>query len=255
MSVVGYAPVSIAEGCQNLDRLPGALNATGCRRVFEDHASGATSDRPDLAACLDYSRVVSNVASIIALQTAALEEIYGVLRGLPASSRDDVLERLRDGRLQVRVVEGHVSHAKIFLLSDGTGGERCGLTCSANFSTSALLRDQHEVLIRFRDDRGWEHFERQYLDVCNHASTDVLIATLAEQQPDPDGRLPRDAASVLSPDRGRAGYSACASRRSSRHGRPRAAGGESLQRDAARTAEGGAAFRQLRSWPATLGRT
>ena len=169
MSVVGYAPVSIAEGCQNLDRLPGALNATGCGRVFEDHASGATSDRPDLAACLDYSRVVSNVASIIALQTAALEEVYGVLRGLPASSRDDVLERLRDGRLQVRVVEGHVSHAKIFLLSDGTGGERCGLTGSANFSTSALLRDQHEVLIRFRDDRAWEHFERQYLDVCDHA--------------------------------------------------------------------------------------
>ena len=34
MSVVGYAPVSIAEGCQNLDRLPGALNAMGCGRVF-----------------------------------------------------------------------------------------------------------------------------------------------------------------------------------------------------------------------------
>ena len=50
---------------------------------------------------LGYSRVVNNVASIIALQTAALEEVHGVLRDLPASRRDAVLERVRDGRLQV----------------------------------------------------------------------------------------------------------------------------------------------------------
>ena len=151
---------------------------------------------------LGYSRVVNNVASIIALQTAALEEVHGVLRDLPASSRDDVLERVRDGRLQVRVVEGHVSHAKIFLLSDGPDGERCVLTGSANFSTSALLGDQHEVLIRFRDDCAWEHFERQYLEVRDYASADVPIAMLAERQLDPDGGLPPDAAPVLSPGRG-----------------------------------------------------
>ena len=44
---------------------------------------------------LGYSRVVSNVASIIALQTAAIEEVHNVLRGLPASSRDDVLDGSR----------------------------------------------------------------------------------------------------------------------------------------------------------------
>ena len=89
---------------------------------------------------LGYSRVVSNVASIIALQTAAIEEVHGVLRGLPAPSRDDVLERVRDGRLHVRVVEGRVSHAKIFLLSDGPDGERCVVTGSANFSGSIKTR-------------------------------------------------------------------------------------------------------------------
>ena len=151
---------------------------------------------------LGYSRVVSNVASIIALQTAAIEEVHNVLRGLPASSRDNVLERVREGRLQVRVVEGHVSHAKIFLLSDGPDDDRCVLTGSANFSTSALLGDQHEVLIRFRDDRAWEHFERQYLQVRDHASADVPIAALVDQRLDPDGGLPPDAAPVLSPGRG-----------------------------------------------------
>ena len=56
MSLIGYAPVSTAEGRQVLDRPLDALNAAGCERVFEDHASGATSERPNLTACLDYLR-------------------------------------------------------------------------------------------------------------------------------------------------------------------------------------------------------
>ena len=151
---------------------------------------------------LGYSRVVHNVASIIALQTAAIEEVHSAIRGLPAASRDDILERVQEGRLQVRVVEDHVSHAKIFLLSDGPEGDRCVLTGSANFSTSALLGEQHEVLIRFRDDRAWEHFERQYLEVREHSSAEVPIATFVEQQLDPAGGLPPDAAPVLAPGRG-----------------------------------------------------
>ena len=56
MSLVGYARVSTTEGRQVLDRQLDALNAAGCERVFEEHASGATSDRPNLTACLDYLR-------------------------------------------------------------------------------------------------------------------------------------------------------------------------------------------------------
>ena len=113
-----------------------------------------------------------------------------------------MLERVRDGRLRVRVVEGHVSHAKIFLFSDGPEGERCVLTGSANFSTSALLGDQHEVLIRFRDDSAWEHFEGQYLEVRGHASAEVPIAGLGEERRDPAEKMPAHAAPVLDPGRG-----------------------------------------------------
>ena len=56
MSLVGYARVSTAEGRQILDRQLDALNSAGCERVFEDHASGAAPERPNLAACLDYLR-------------------------------------------------------------------------------------------------------------------------------------------------------------------------------------------------------
>ena len=123
---------------------------------------------------LGYSRVVNNMASIIALQTAALEEVHGRVSG-PAriEPRRGCWNACAKGDSRSGWSRGHVSHAKIFLLSDGPGGDRCVLTGSANFSTAALLGDQHEVLIRFRDERAWEHFERQYLDVRDHASAEV----------------------------------------------------------------------------------
>ena len=151
---------------------------------------------------LGYSRVVNNVASIIALQTAAMEDVRVALRDLPAATRDMVRKRVEEGRLRVRVVEGHVSHAKIFLLSDGPDGERCVLTGSANFSASALLGDQHEVLIRFRDDVAWEHFEGQYLEVREHASAEVSLGELLEHRLEPDAELPPESAPVLAPGRG-----------------------------------------------------
>ena len=67
---------------------------------------------------LGYSRVVNNMASIIAVQIAAIEEVHSVLRGLPASSRDDIHKRVQEGRLHVRVVEGPrglTDHAAIII--------------------------------------------------------------------------------------------------------------------------------------------
>ncbi len=150
---------------------------------------------------LGYSRTVNNLAAVIALQTAAMEDVRKALRTLSASRRQEVLNRVSDGKLQVRVVEGHVSHAKIFLLSEGPEGARCVLTGSANFSTSALLGSQHEVLIRFSDDLAWDHFESQYLDVREHATAEVPIASLTEERLDPSEDLSPSDAPVLAPDR------------------------------------------------------
>ena len=81
---------------------------------------------------LGYSRAVNDIAAIVALQTAAMEDVQSALRGLSAQRREEILERVREGRLQVRVVEGHVSHAKVFLLSDGPEGDRCVLTSTSD---------------------------------------------------------------------------------------------------------------------------
>ena len=56
MSLIGYARVSTAEGCQVLDRQLDALEEAGCTRVFQEHVSGAAADRPQLSACVDYLR-------------------------------------------------------------------------------------------------------------------------------------------------------------------------------------------------------
>jgi len=53
-TLVGYARVSTLD--QNPDLQTDALRHAGCRRTFTDKASGASSDRPQLAAALDYIR-------------------------------------------------------------------------------------------------------------------------------------------------------------------------------------------------------
>ncbi len=51
---VGYARVSTLD--QNPALQIDALKATGCERIFEEQASGAKSDRPELASALAYMR-------------------------------------------------------------------------------------------------------------------------------------------------------------------------------------------------------
>lgn len=52
--LVGYARVSTED--QNPDLQRRALKEAGCKKVFEEKASGAQRDRPQLAAALDYMR-------------------------------------------------------------------------------------------------------------------------------------------------------------------------------------------------------
>ncbi len=54
MSFVGYARVSTLE--QKADLQEDALHRAGCERVFIDQASGASAERPELAAALGYLR-------------------------------------------------------------------------------------------------------------------------------------------------------------------------------------------------------
>jgi DNA invertase Pin-like site-specific DNA recombinase len=52
--LIGYARVSTQD--QNLDLQRDALTKAGCDRTFEEHASGARDDRPELAKALSHCR-------------------------------------------------------------------------------------------------------------------------------------------------------------------------------------------------------
>jgi DNA invertase Pin-like site-specific DNA recombinase len=54
VALIDYARVSTSD--QKLALQHDALNAVGCERIFDDHASGARTDRPGLAEALAYLR-------------------------------------------------------------------------------------------------------------------------------------------------------------------------------------------------------
>jgi DNA invertase Pin-like site-specific DNA recombinase len=54
MATIGYVRVSTSK--QNTDPQRDALEAFGCERIFEETASGARTDRPQLKAMLEYAR-------------------------------------------------------------------------------------------------------------------------------------------------------------------------------------------------------
>lgn len=56
MTTIGYARTSTVDQVAGLADQISTLEAAGCERIYREHISGSTVDRPELAACLDYVR-------------------------------------------------------------------------------------------------------------------------------------------------------------------------------------------------------
>ena len=133
---------------------------------------------------LGHTQAIRDLAGVIAVQTATTEEVHKALTTLAPATRRAVAERAREGQLQIRVVEGHIRHGKIYLLSNGPKKSRCVLGGEDNFATSALMGDAREVLTRYRGETAWNRFESVYLKVRNEHSAPVPVETLCEEELD-----------------------------------------------------------------------
>ena len=100
-ALIGYARVSTSG--QLLDRQQHALAEAGCLRVFADKLSGKNSDRPELAACLDYLRpgdtLVVPSLDRLSRSLADLIHIVGTLRrhGVGFKSLHEALDTTTPG--------------------------------------------------------------------------------------------------------------------------------------------------------------
>ena len=87
--LMGYARVSTEDQDLRLQRA--ALEAAGCRRIFEEKVSGATRNRPELARMLDQLRdddvVVVTRLDRLARSTRDLLDIAETLNGIGAGLR------------------------------------------------------------------------------------------------------------------------------------------------------------------------
>ncbi|MFG2140287.1 recombinase family protein [Streptomyces sp. NPDC048650] len=129
--LIGYARVSTDD--QEAQLQHDALNEAGCARIFTDKASGKNTDRPELAAALDYLRPGDTLCvwkldrfarSLIDLVTmvdglAARGIGFKVLTGALAS----IDPNTPDGRLMLQVV-GAMAEFERSLIKDRT---RAGL--------------------------------------------------------------------------------------------------------------------------------
>lgn len=95
---IGYERVSTAD--QNLDLQHDALVAAGCVRIFTEKVSGASADRPQLAALLDYARPGDQV-------------VVWRLDRLARSVRDlvDLAARLEAGGVQLQSLQEQLDTA------------------------------------------------------------------------------------------------------------------------------------------------
>lgn len=82
--LIGYARVSTQE--QNLDLQTTALKEAGCKKIFTEKASGASRDRPELKAAINYARSKEDVLVVWKLDRLArsLKQLIETIENLEA---------------------------------------------------------------------------------------------------------------------------------------------------------------------------
>ena len=147
--LIGYARVSTLG--QDLEQQRAALSAAGCVRIFEEKASGAKRDRPEMARMLDYLQP-GNVVTItrldrLARSTADLLNIAERVKEAGAGLRS-LAEPWADtttpaGRMVLTVFAGMAEFERSLIVERTSAGRIAAKARGVRFGPSpALSADQ-----------------------------------------------------------------------------------------------------------------
>ena len=116
---------------------------------------------------------INRVEKVLAVQQAAMQDASVLVEEL-SRTQYDVVEALASRQLAFWVLQGQVSHSKLYLLDGGTGPERRIIMGSANFSEQAFKGWQHETLAMYDDDEAaWDFYSARWREVRDQASQQI----------------------------------------------------------------------------------
>ena len=153
--LMGYARVSTEDQDLRLQRA--ALEAAGCRRIFEEKVSGATRNRPELARMLDQLRdddvVVVTRLDRLARSTRDLLDIAETLNGIGAGLRS-LAEPWADtttpaGRMVLTVFAGMAEFERALIHQRTSHGRNAAKARGVRFGRPLkLTADQRALAVR-----------------------------------------------------------------------------------------------------------
>lgn len=160
--VVGYIRVSSAG--QNLDRQQEVMDEIGPDQLFQDKASGGSTDRPGLKACLKYLRP-DDVLVVASIDRAArsLQDLQAIVQAL--TGRGVKVRFIKEGLTFSPAQGGSATERLLFQI----------LGAFAEFERS-LIRERQAEGIRAARDKGVRFGRRPKLD---DAKRELALSRLA----------------------------------------------------------------------------
>ena len=186
--LIGYARVSTDDQDLRLQRA--ALKNAGCRRTFEEKASGAKRDRPELARLLEHIReddvMVVTRLDRLARSTKDLLDIAEKLNDVDAGLRS-LAEPWADttspaGRMVLTVFAGIAEFERALIHQRTSSGRTAAMARGVRFGRPAKLSPEQVALGERLVDEGTSVREAAKLLKCHHATLYRALTASADRQ-------------------------------------------------------------------------
>lgn len=120
--------------------------------------------------------ILYRMTHYIAYQDHLIRELKQQFRG-----KDHIRQKIDAGKIRLYVVQGMISHEKLFLL-EGEAGTRV-ISGSANFSEKAFSGNQNESFICFDNDpSAWDYFNEKYERIRGKSSMSIAKRAVLDEE-------------------------------------------------------------------------